>query len=81
MDDLEAKVKQIILKTLKKKVTLGSRDTLLDMGISSLKMVLILGQIENMLDIDIPQEYLVAENFKDVETICRTIGKIQQYAS
>lgn len=78
MTDLEGKIKQIIEKTMKKRINFSPNDSLINLGISSLKMVLILGQIENMFDIDIPQEVLVPENFVDLATIAKTIQRIQE---
>lgn len=74
--NLEKNIVEIILKTIKKKIDIEPDDSLLDLGISSLKMVLILGQIEELIEIDIPQNELLPENFGSLSKIVETIKRI-----
>lgn len=74
--NLEKNIVKIIMKTIKKKINISPDDSLLDLGISSLKMVLILGQIEELIEIDIPQNELLPENFSSLSKIVETIKRI-----
>lgn len=75
-ENLEKNIVKIIMKTIKKKINIAPDDSLLDLGISSLKMVLILGQIEELIEIDIPQNELLPENFSSLSKIVETIKRI-----
>lgn len=50
---------------------------LADQGVSSVNMMMVLGNLENEFDIEIPEEDLVSENFKNIKSINNVITKNQ----
>ncbi len=72
------KLRKIIQNAIKKKVDIDPKDRLSDIVLSSLTFVVILGEIERIFDIEIPEEELEQENFTDLETIGIMIDRINE---
>lgn len=76
MNDRQKQISEIIQKVVKKELSLGLEDKLDTVVTSSLTFVIILGEIENTFDIEIPEAEMETENFKDILSIDNTIERV-----
>lgn len=67
-----------LLKSIKPGVDFEHCDDLIGSGaIESLDMVMIVTQIMQKYEIDIPPEEIIPENFRSAEAILKLIGKVE----
>lgn len=80
MNQLQNKIKQIIIQTLEiKNKKINNRTHLYkELNLDSLDIIEIYMAIEEAFQLDIPEE--TSENFQNIEDIANYINKIQQYA-
>lgn len=75
------KLIEIINRVMVNDVTIELDEPLETVVTSSLKFVIILGEIERVFDIEIPEDLLDMENFKTINTIDKLIHQLQLTAS
>ncbi len=68
MEEQKEKIKKIIFEVTEKEI-LQYTDNLENKGVTSINMMGVLGNLESEFDIEIPEEFLVAENFKTINSI------------
>ncbi len=75
------KLREIITRIIKKDVEIGLDEPLNTIVISSLKFVIILGEIERIFDLEIPENQLDLDNFQTINTIINLISRVQTIQS
>lgn len=76
MEEIIAKLKTII-ESISEVDDLKDQDLLKDKGISSLKLLLILNEIEKTFNLEIPDDELIMTNFDSMASIAKLIRKIK----
>lgn len=76
MDLMRETVRMIVCKNL-----IGSdvsdTDSLFEKGIDSMNMLFILNEIENTLNVEIPDDELLISNFESIEKIVQLVNKLK----
>ncbi|TBO44291.1 phosphopantetheine-binding protein [Pedobacter kyonggii] len=78
MDKNIEELKSIIKRVIKKDIDIELTDPLDKIVLSSLTFVIIMGEIERSFDMEIPEDEMEPENFKDMESILNMINRVQQ---
>lgn len=77
MKDITERLKDIVIEVASID-SLEKKDSLKSKGVSSLKLLLILNEVEKAFNIQIPDEELIMSNFDSLETIGKLILNIHQ---
>ncbi len=77
MKDITERLKDIVIE-IASIDSLEKKDSLKSKGVSSLKLLLILNEVEKAFNIQIPDEELIMSNFDSLETIGKLILNIHQ---
>lgn len=77
METTIEKIQQIIRTAIKKDIEIDSNELLENVVTSSLKFVIMLGEIERVFNIDIPEDQMDLKNFKTINTIHELINRLQ----
>lgn len=69
-------IRMIIQNAIKKKVEIIPTSPLNNIIISSITFVIVLGEIERIFNIEIPEYELIDNNFKNIESIDKMLNRI-----
>lgn len=76
MDNNIAKIEKLIQDIIKKKIDISPTEPLQQIIVSSLFFVLLLGEIERVFSVEIPEEDLTQENFKNIDSINNLLNRL-----
>lgn len=76
MDLIKETIRMIVSKNLNG-LNIGDNDSLFETGIDSMNMLFVLNEIENELDVEIPDDELLLSNFENIEAIAELIYKLK----
>ncbi len=76
MDLIKETIRTIVSKNLNG-MNIADHDSLFETGIDSMNMLFVLNEIENALDVEIPDDELLISNFENIEKISELIYELK----
>ncbi len=76
MDLIKETIRTIVSKNLNG-MNITDHDSLFETGIDSMNMLFVLNEIENALDVEIPDDELLISNFENIEKISELIYELK----